>query len=79
MYESAVNDNAEDFSKVAVDAYRTVIIGVKFVSTSVTRAVVVAILYLSCRCDVRMYGSCAGVVTRGLPLRGRSAVRPVFL
>ncbi|KAK6324084.1 hypothetical protein J4Q44_G00064230 [Coregonus suidteri] len=30
-------------------------------------------------CDVRMYRSCAGVVTRGLPLRGRSAVRPVSL
>ena len=43
----------------------------------VTRAVVVAILYLSRRCDVRIYRSCAGVVTRGLPLRGRSAVRPV--
>ena len=43
----------------------------------VTRAVVVAILYLSRRCDVRMYRSC--VVTRGLPLRGRSAVRPVSL
>ena len=39
----------------------------------VTRAVVVAaMLYLSHRCDVRMYRSCAGVVTRGLPLRGRS-------
>jgi hypothetical protein len=33
-----------------------------------TRAVVVAILYLSRRCDVRMYRSCAGVVTRRLPL-----------
>ena len=33
MYESAVNDNAEDFSKVAVDTYSTVVIGVKFVST----------------------------------------------
>ena len=31
MYESAVNDNAEDFHKVAVDAYPTVVIGVKFV------------------------------------------------
>ena len=30
MYESAVNDNAEDFPKVAV-----VVIGVKFVSTFV--------------------------------------------
>ena len=30
MYESAVNDNAEDFPKVAVDAYSTVVIGVKF-------------------------------------------------
>ena len=39
----------------------------------------VAILYLSHRCDVWMYRSCAGVVTRGLPLRGRSAVRPVSL
>ena len=35
MYESAVNDNAEDFPKVAVDAYPTVVIGVKFVSTFV--------------------------------------------
>uniref|UniRef100_A0A4W5RQZ4 Voltage-dependent calcium channel type A subunit alpha-1 n=1 Tax=Hucho hucho TaxID=62062 RepID=A0A4W5RQZ4_9TELE len=35
----------------------------------VTWAVFVAILYLSRRCDVRMYRSCAGVVTRGLPLR----------
>ena len=40
----------------------------------VTGAVVVAILYLSRRCDVWMYRSCAGVVTSGLPLRGRSAV-----
>ena len=32
----------------------------------VTWAVVVAILYLSRRYDVRMYRSCAGVVTRGL-------------
>ena len=35
MNESAVNDNAEDFHKVAVDAYPTVVFGVKFVSTSV--------------------------------------------
>ena len=34
-YESAVNDNAEDFPNVAVDAYPTVVIGVKFVSTFV--------------------------------------------
>ena len=34
----------------------------------VTRAAVVAILYLSRRCDVQMYRSSAGVVTRGLPL-----------
>ena len=34
MYES-VNDNAEDFPKFAVDAYPTVVIGVKFVSTFV--------------------------------------------
>ena len=34
MYKSAVNNNAEDFPKVA-DAYPTVIIGVKFVSTLV--------------------------------------------
>jgi hypothetical protein len=33
MYESAANDNAEDFPKVAVDAYPMVVIGVKFVST----------------------------------------------
>ena len=33
MYESAVNDNAEDFPKVTVDAYSMVVIGVKFVST----------------------------------------------
>ena len=32
----------------------------------VTQAVVVSILYLSRRCDVRMYRSCASVVTRGL-------------
>ena len=32
----------------------------------VTQAVVVAILYLSRWCDVRMYRSCAGVDTRGL-------------
>ena len=31
-YESAVNDNAEDFPKVTVDAYPTVVIGDKFVS-----------------------------------------------
>jgi hypothetical protein len=35
MYESAVNDNAEAFPKVAVDACPTVVIGVKFVSTFV--------------------------------------------
>ena len=35
MYESAVNDNAEDFPKVAVDAYPMAVIGVKFVSTFV--------------------------------------------
>jgi hypothetical protein len=34
MYESAVND-AEDFPRVAVDAYPPVVIGVKFVSTFV--------------------------------------------
>ena len=34
-YESAVNDNAEDFPKVAVDAYPVVVIGVKFLSTFV--------------------------------------------
>ena len=39
---------------------------------------VVAILYLSRRCDVWMYRYCAGVA-RGLPLRGRSAARPVSL
>ena len=32
MYESVVNYNAEDFTKVAVDAYPTVVIGVKLVS-----------------------------------------------
>ena len=32
MHESAVNDNAEDFPKVAVGAYPTVVIGVKFVT-----------------------------------------------
>ena len=32
---SAVNDNAEDFPKVDVDAYPTVVIGVTFVSTFV--------------------------------------------
>ena len=35
MYESPVNDNAEDFPKVAVEAYPTIVIGVKFVSTFV--------------------------------------------
>jgi hypothetical protein len=45
----------------------------------VTQAVVVAILYLSRRCDVWMYLSCAGVVTRSLPLQGRSAVHSVSL
>ena len=35
LYESAFNDNAEDFSEVAVDAYPMVVIGVKFVSTFV--------------------------------------------
>ena len=35
MYDSGVNDNAEDFPKVAVDAYPTVVNGVKFVSTFV--------------------------------------------
>ena len=35
MYKSAVNDNAEDFPKVAVDAYPTEVFGVKFVSTFV--------------------------------------------
>ena len=35
MYESAVNDNAEDFTKVAVEAYSTVVVGAKFVSTFV--------------------------------------------
>ena len=35
MYKSAVNDNAEDFPKVTVDGYSTVVIGVIFVSTFV--------------------------------------------
>ena len=35
MYESAVNENVEDFPKIAVDAYSTHIIGVKFVTTFV--------------------------------------------
>ena len=35
MYESAVNDTAEDFPKVAFDAYPTVVIRVKFVYTFV--------------------------------------------
>ena len=34
-YPSAVNDNAEHFPKVAVDAFPTVVIGVKFSSTFV--------------------------------------------
>ena len=29
IYKSAVNDNVEDFHKVAVEAYPTVVIGVK--------------------------------------------------
>ena len=32
---SAVNDNADDFPKVAVDTFPTVVIGVKYVSTFV--------------------------------------------
>jgi hypothetical protein len=35
MYKPAVNDKAEDFSKVSVDSYPTVVIGVKFGSTFV--------------------------------------------
>ena len=35
LYESSVNDKAEHFPKVAVDAYPTVVIGVKFFSTFV--------------------------------------------
>ena len=35
MYKTAVNDNAEDFPKVAVAAQPTAVIGVKFVSTFV--------------------------------------------
>ena len=35
MYESSVNDNAEDFPKVAVDAYPPGVIRIKFVSTFV--------------------------------------------
>ena len=35
MYESAVNDNAEDSPNVAVGAYTTVVIGAKFVYTFV--------------------------------------------
>uniref|UniRef100_A0A8C8EI58 Uncharacterized protein n=1 Tax=Oncorhynchus tshawytscha TaxID=74940 RepID=A0A8C8EI58_ONCTS len=38
----------------------------------VTRAVVVAILYLSRGCNDWVYRSCAGGVTHGLPLQGRS-------
>jgi hypothetical protein len=37
MYESAIYHNAEDFPKVAFDAYATVVIGVKFVYTFVDR------------------------------------------
>ena len=35
MYESAVNDNAEVFPKVAFDTYPPVVIVVKFASTFV--------------------------------------------
>ena len=35
MYESAVNDNAEYFPKVAVASYPTIVTGGKFVSTFV--------------------------------------------
>ena len=35
MYESAVNDNAENFPTVAVDAYPTVVVEVKYDSTFV--------------------------------------------
>ena len=35
MYKSTVNDDAEDFHKVTVDAYPPVVIWVKFVSTFV--------------------------------------------
>ena len=38
MYESAVNDNAEDFPKVAVDAYPMVVFVFEFVSTFVDRS-----------------------------------------
>ena len=32
IYESTINDNAEDFPKVAIDAYPPVVIGVKCIS-----------------------------------------------
>ena len=35
MYNFAVNDNADGFHKVSVDASPTVVIGVKYVSTFV--------------------------------------------
>ena len=35
IYEFALNDNAEEFHKGAVDDYPMVVIGVKFVSTFV--------------------------------------------
>ena len=35
MYKFIVNDNAEDFAKVAVDTYPMVVIGVKSVSNFV--------------------------------------------
>jgi hypothetical protein len=39
MYKSAVNNNADDFAKVAVDAFPMIVIGVKFVSFTWSPAV----------------------------------------
>lgn len=43
------------------------------------KAVAVVILHLSHRCDIRMYPSCAGVFTHGLPSQGCWAVLLVSL
>ena len=80
LVRTCLTTGLQALSPASLSLLRTVWARMKGLCLSgVTRAVVVAILYLCRRCDVRMYRSCAGVVTRGLPLRGWSAVRPVSL
>ena len=38
MYKAAVNDKAEYFPKVAVDAYHPLVIGIKFVLTPIHKS-----------------------------------------